>query len=134
MTPAQRAAFAGLAEVLIPAAHGMPSAGDVDLAGAPLDRVLRARPDLAAPLASLMDSLPDQASGAVAPGLPAAALELLMVVAGGAYTLDPRVRARLGYPGQEAQLLPRAGFGAEDLVVEMLDLPPRWRDPDGTAA
>lgn len=111
----------------------MPSAGDIGLAGAPLDRVLRARPDLSALLASLMDSLPDQASGMAVQSLSAAALELLMVVAGGAYTLDPRVRAVLGYPGQEARLLPRAGFGAEDLVAAMLDAPPRRRDPEAAA-
>lgn len=133
MTPERRTVFAGLAEVLIPAAHGMPGAGAIGLAGAPLDRVLRARPDLAAPLAAVLDGLAGQVPEAAIPGLPQAELELLMVAAGGAYTLDPSVRTLLGYPGQQAQTLPRAGFGAEDLFMDMADAPPRWRDPDGAA-
>jgi len=50
----QRAAFAALADVLVPAAEGMPAASEVDIAGVGLDRVLRARPDLEAPLARVL--------------------------------------------------------------------------------
>ncbi len=134
MTLAQRTTFAGLADILIPAAHGMPCASGIGLSGMPLDRVLRARADLAAPLAALLDSLAGQEPRDAVPDLPQPALHLLIVVAGGAYTLDPTIRLRLGYPGQEARMLPRAGFGGEDLVAVMLDSPPRWRDPDGHTA
>jgi hypothetical protein len=51
---AQRATFAALADVLVPAAEGMPAASAVDIAGAGLDRVLRARPDLEAPLSRIL--------------------------------------------------------------------------------
>src|SRR4051812_49497519 len=51
---AQRATFAALADVLVPAAEGMPSASAVDIAGTGLDRVLRARPDLERPLSRIL--------------------------------------------------------------------------------
>src|SRR4051794_21690712 len=51
---AERATFAALADVLVPAAEGMPAASAVDIAGTGLDRVLRARPDLEAPLARIL--------------------------------------------------------------------------------
>ncbi len=56
---AARATFAAVAGHLIPAAHGMPSAGDV-VGEARLRFVLKARPDLAEPLrAALRPGLGD---------------------------------------------------------------------------
>ncbi len=127
MTPEQRRTFAALADVLVPAAHGMPAASDMGLADAPLDRVLRARADLAGPLRALLDEVAGQDPERVVVGADPARLELLLLVAGGAYTTEPRVKALLGYPGQQARTLPRAGFGAEDLAMAMMDQPPRWR-------
>lgn len=122
MTDTQRATFAALADLLIPAAHGMPAASAIGLSGAPLDRVLRARPDLEAPLCSALDALPKGLDGATP-----AQLDLLLLVAGCAYTADPRIKALLGYPGQDGRSLPRAGFGAEDLAMVMMERPPMWR-------
>jgi hypothetical protein len=51
---AERALFAQLADVLIPAAPGHLSASQADVAGYWLDQVLTARPDLAAPLKALI--------------------------------------------------------------------------------
>ena len=127
MTDAQRQTFAGLADVLVPEAHGMPAASAIGLSGAPLDRALRARPDLRAPLASLLDALAGRSPADAVAGAAPAQLDLLLLLAGGAYTTDPRVKALLGYPGQEARSLPRDGFGAEDLVMAMMDRPPMWR-------
>ena len=45
-----RAVFAGLADVLIPAEDGMPSAGEVALERGALDAVLAVRPDVTADL------------------------------------------------------------------------------------
>ena len=42
-TPRQRETFAGIADYLIPNAEGMPSASEVDVHGAILDRVLGLR-------------------------------------------------------------------------------------------
>lgn len=134
MTPAQRATLSALADVLIPAAHGMPAASGIGLAGAPLDRALRARPDLVAPLGALLDRLAGQDPGDAVRALAPGELDLLFVAVAGAYTLDPAVRSLLGYPGQGARTLPRAGFGAEELAAAMMEAPPRWRDPDGGGA
>ena len=52
--PAQRAVLAGLADVLIPAGDGMPSASAADVAGQGLNLVLAAVPSLGASLADVL--------------------------------------------------------------------------------
>src|SRR5262249_60837291 len=52
--PAQRAVLAGLADVLIPAGDGMPSASAAAVAGQGLDQVLAAVPSLGASLANVL--------------------------------------------------------------------------------
>jgi hypothetical protein len=100
---AQRATFAALADVLVPAAEGMPAASAVDIAGTGLDRVLRARPDLEAPLARIL------AVGIVGEAMDRvrdvqrddpAGFEALALAATGGYYTDSRVRDLIGYPGQ----------------------------------
>ena len=111
----------------------MPSAGDIDLANAPLDKVLRARPDLLEPLCRLLDSFGSDAMEIAVPSLERdepQAFEMLMQVVAGAYYMDAHVRSLLGYDGQRALTLPRSGFGAEELLMEMMESPPRYRDPD----
>lgn len=91
-----------IADHLIPAAHGMPSAGDI-IDRRRLDMVLGARPDLGRPLAAAL--------AVIDPTDPAASLEVLatdhpdrlgvvqFVVVAGYYT-DDRVKELIGYPGQ----------------------------------
>ena len=50
LSDAHRAQLAAIADQLIPAGSGMPSASEADVHGRFLDEVLAARPDLAAPL------------------------------------------------------------------------------------
>ena len=52
----ERAVLAGLADVLIPAGDGFPSASEAGGAGQVLDEVLSVRPDLAAGLKKLLAS------------------------------------------------------------------------------
>ena len=52
--PSQRAVLAGLADVLIPAGDGMPSASAAAVAGQGLDQVLAAVPSLGASLADVV--------------------------------------------------------------------------------
>jgi hypothetical protein len=131
---ARLAIFAAVADHLIPAAHGMPSAGTV-VSDERIAFVLGARPDLADDLdASLLPELGDD---------PATRLEtlerddpdrravLVQVVVFGYYT-DGDVRARLGYPGQEAKQLYSwkvPDYVEEGLTDQVLARGPVWRDP-----
>jgi hypothetical protein len=130
----QRAVFTAVADHLIPAAHGMPSAAAV-VGDARLRFVLDARPDLVGPLgAALRPELGDD------PGTRLTTLErdapdqhaaLVLAVVGGYYT-DRDVRDRLGYPGQEAKQLYSwkvPEYVDEGLIDAVLARGPVWRDP-----
>jgi len=103
LTEAERTVLAGLAEVLVPAWKNMPSAGDVALAGAPIDAALQSRPDLAPSLRRLLAECagvdPLRAVERLSQERPAEFSLLLQAVAG-AYYMHPRVRQALGYGGQ----------------------------------
>jgi hypothetical protein len=131
---ARRATFAAVAEHLIPAAHGMPSAGAV-VGDVRLRFVLNARPDLVEPLG--MALRPELGTD---PAARLAVLErdepdrhaaLQLAVVGGYYT-DKDVRQRLGYPGQMAKELTSWKYPeylAEGLIDQVLARGPVWRDP-----
>jgi hypothetical protein len=103
ITPAQRALLAGMADILIPAGDGMPSASEAGVAGNGLDAVLSARPDLAGELFELLDQAsgrtPAEALASLRSGKPALFVHLGEVVAGG-YFMNPQVRQAIGYHGQ----------------------------------
>ena len=100
----RRETFAAIADLLIPAAHGMPSAADV-VGDDRLRFVLRSRPDLVEPLAAaLRPSLGDDPQARLdqlARDEPMNLAALQLVLVGGYYT-DKRVRELIGYPGQVA--------------------------------
>ena len=129
----ERATFAGVADHLIPAADGMPSAADV-VDDARLAFVLRARPDLADPLrTALRQELGEDVTARLAAlaeePVHLAALHLSIV--GGYYT-DRRVRELIGYPGQMALELRSWEYPAyleEGLIDAVLARGPVWRDP-----
>jgi hypothetical protein len=132
--PGRRAVFAAVAEHLIPAAHGMPSAAFV-IDDTRLRFVLTARPDLAAPLlAALRPELgsdPALRLGALERDEPDVQGALLLAVVGGYYT-DSDVRDRLGYPGQVAKQLyswQYPAYMAEGLTDKVIARGPVWRDP-----
>jgi hypothetical protein len=132
--PGRRAVFAAVAEHLIPAAHGMPSAAHV-IDDTRLRFVLTARPDLAAPLlAALRPELgsdPAVRLGALERDEPDNHCALLLAVVGGYYT-DSDVRDRLGYPGQVAKQLyswQYPPYMAEGLTDKVIARGPVWRDP-----
>ena len=102
---AARARLAALADALIPAADGMPSASEAGVAGEWLDAVLTAEPGFAGPLAAVLEHA-DVAD-------PAGALKriettdpggwgTLTTVVAGAYFLNPEIAQRVGYPGRRA--------------------------------
>lgn len=130
----RRAALTAVAGLLIPEAHGMPSAADI-VGDARLQFVLTARPDLAAPLAEALrpELGPDPAErlATLERDEPAGHGALVSTVVFAYYT-DARVRERLGYPGQVAKTLYSwkvPDFIEEGLTDAVLARGPVWRDP-----
>jgi hypothetical protein len=102
-----RATFAGIADILIPEAESMPSASSVDVHGPVVDRILGLRPDLSENFLRGLKSAAGQEPGEAARALnqsDPAALGAIGLVAAAAYYMNPTVRERLGYPGQEKRL------------------------------
>jgi hypothetical protein len=125
------------ADVLIPAGDGMPGAAEVGVADRQLDRVLAARPDLAAPLArAVAGADPDDHEGSLErlrTADRAAHDALLLVVAGGYYT-HAGVRNLIGYDGQQAvevrpEIIPN--YVEEGLIEPLLARGPVYRPVDG---
>ncbi len=134
LDPARLATLAAIADRLIPAAGGMPSAATV-VTEERLRFVLAARPDLAEPLrAALRPELGDDAGArldALAQEDPATLGALQLAIVGGYYT-DRDVRERIGYPGQEALTIRSWEYPVyleEGLIDAVLARGPVWRDP-----
>ncbi|HET9415953.1 MAG TPA: hypothetical protein VFP30_00285 [Candidatus Limnocylindria bacterium] len=130
-----RARFAAIADRLIPAAHGMPSAADV-VRDDRLRFVLRARPDLAEPFAAaLRPQLGDDVETRLATlerEEPANLAALQLVLVGGYYT-DKGVRDAIGYPGQlaiEVRSWEIPPYLEEGLIDAVLARGQVWRDPN----
>jgi hypothetical protein len=112
-----RDTLAGLADVLIPAADGMPAASEAGATGAWLDEVLRVRGDLEAPLRELTEAARGRDPSAEVERLRSERAELfeaLTTAVAGAYFMSGEVRELLGYPGQQAVPL------EQDLDMELL--------------
>jgi hypothetical protein len=121
----ERSLFGALADVLIPAGEGFPSASQAGVAGEGLDQVLLFRPDLAAGLKKLL---------AKAKGRPPAdavadmqksdpdAFGLLAELVPGAYFLNREVRAQLGYSGQSPRPIdPHPDYLDDGLLQSVID-------------
>jgi hypothetical protein len=94
-----------LADQLIPAEDGMPSATEAGATGRWLDAVLAARPDLRTPLEGLATSTagltPEEAIAALPERDPAGWTALTSAIVA-AYFFNPDVCERIGYQGQRA--------------------------------
>jgi hypothetical protein len=105
ISDSRRAQLGAIADQLIPAGSGMPSASEAGVAGQYLDEVLAARPDLAAPLDDTLASV----DGLSATDALAVLREnadgwgVLTAVVPAAYFLNPAMRSAIGYPGLEAR-------------------------------
>ena len=99
----RRAQLGAIADELIPAGSGMPSASEAGVGGQYLDEVLAARPDLAEPLEAALASVEgaDDPIGALRGD--AGAWSVITAVVPAAYFLNPDMRAAIGYPGLEAR-------------------------------
>lgn len=128
-----RSTFAGLADTLIPAAGGMPSASQSGAAGEWLDAVLAARPDLSEPLLALVARVDGRDPATVIADLQAndpSAFGLLTEVVPNAYFMNPAVRELVGYPGQVG-LDPDLAWPPDwlDLLEPVIERGPIYRDP-----
>lgn len=131
LTQAQRSRYAQLADVLVPAAHGMPSASEADVHTRWIDEALRLRPDLRplldralqpdnegmAPLDALLEMARTRADAFTALG----ALTV------GAYYMDDRVRQAMGYPGQEDRPLVDDSGEYLDMLERVAERGPIYR-------
>jgi hypothetical protein len=132
-----RARLRELADGMIPAAHDMPSAGEVGVAERQLDTVLAARPDLAAPLTRALEL----AEGSDWEGRLAAveaadpeAYDALLLTVVSAYYIHPRVRRLLRYDGQvpvevRPEIIPN--YVEEGLMEPLLERGPAYREVPG---
>jgi hypothetical protein len=133
LSDAERATFAAVADHLIPAAHGMPSAAEI-VTDDRLRFVLRARPDLGEPLkAALRAELGSDVAARLArlADEPTNLSALQLAIVGGYYT-DARVRQLIEYPGQMAIELRSWEYPAyleEGLIDAVLARGSVWRDP-----
>jgi len=131
---AQAARFAMIADCMIPTSGDMPSASDAGVGDLLHRKLARYRPDLVAAIGTILSRdiarSPEDFVRRLEVEDPPAFLQLFQAVAG-AYYLSPEVRSRIGYPGQQAQTLPREGIGVEDLLEGMLEAPKRYRHSGG---
>jgi hypothetical protein len=120
----ERELFGDLADVLIPAADNMPSASQAGVAGQWLDALLTARPDLADALKDILAKARHRDPAEVIADLKdndAAAFGVLAEVVPGAYFMNPEVRQRIGYTGQEARPIdPRADYMEDGLLESVI--------------
>ena len=128
---AQRAVLAGLADVLIPAGDGMPSASAASVAEEGLDQVLTAVPSLVADVAEVLARAkgcePVEFVARLAEA-DAAAYGVLTEVVAAAYFLNSDVRKAVGYTGQgPSPLDPRADYMEDGLLESVIKRGPIYR-------
>jgi hypothetical protein len=123
--------LAELADVLIPAGEGFPSASDAGVTREGLDRVLAFRPDLADGLKRVIAAARACPAAQFVAQLAAddpAGFALLAEFVPGAYFLNPRVREALGYTGQTARPIdPRPDHLDDGLLQSVIDRGPIHR-------
>ncbi|MDF1734682.1 MAG: hypothetical protein P1U37_05310 [Minwuia sp.] len=138
LSATQRASLDAIADVLIPAALGMPcftGAGDV---AAMVDHVMALRPELTEGLKQALDRVGEGEDAAAAaerlnqedPG----GLATIGLVASSAYYMMPEVRRIMGYRGQEqrpATAEEENDWMRDDLLQPVIDRGPIYRDTDG---
>ncbi len=103
LSDSQRAQLGAIADELIPAGGGLPSASEAGVSGQYLDEVLTSLPDLRDALDTTLtavDGLEPAEAIAVLRQDPAG-WGVLTAVVPAAYFMNPAIRAAIGYPGLE---------------------------------
>lgn len=101
----EREIYGPRADVLIPDSEGMPSATQADVHTVWIDTALAARPDLVNDFrASLALGDEDDPEAAIeALHAEGSLFDAFSVLTAGAYFMNPQIKRRIGYPGQEAR-------------------------------
>jgi hypothetical protein len=131
LTSAERQLFAALADLLIPAGNGLPSASEAGVANEGLDQLLAVRPDLLDSLKNLLLRAkvcsPAEFLHELQTNDPAV-FGVLAESVPGAYFLNPDVRAKLKYDGQSARPIdPREDYLDDGLLQSVIDRGPIYR-------
>jgi hypothetical protein len=132
LTRDEERAFCAIADTLIPASGKMPSFSHSAAPKLYVDRVLGLRPELLADLKSALKLASDFADpAATAEWLNRehpAALGVIGLVASSAYYLDPGIREKLGYAGQQHRPATEGEeYDYEDLLQPVVDRGPIYR-------
>ena len=117
----ERAILARLADVLIPAGDGFPSASEAGVAAAGLDQVLTSRPDLGEGLKGLLARAHDRSANEFVAEIQhndPAAFGILTELVPGAYFLNATVRTKLGYEGQTAKPIDTRPDPLDDALLQ----------------
>ncbi|MDA1273340.1 MAG: hypothetical protein O2960_04710 [Verrucomicrobia bacterium] len=121
----ERTILAGLADVLIPAGNGMPSASEAGIANEGLDRVLTVRPEIADVLESILQMADGRGSERVIAELQTNhpdAFGVLAEFAAAAYFLNAEVRKAIGYQGQTPHPIdPNPDYLEDGLLQSVMD-------------
>jgi len=120
LNPVQIETYSALADELIPAAEGMPSASEADVPTTWINTALGYRPDLVEAFLRAVDSCRGEVPARALENLNAndtEAFDALGVSTSGAYFLNPVVKELLGYPGQ----LPVPANDDTDTYLEILE-------------
>ena len=129
--PAQRAVLAGLADVLIPAGDGMPSASAAAVAEEGLNQVLAAVPSLGPGLADVLARARGREPAEVLASLARtdpAAHGILTEAVTAAYFMNADVRKAVGYTGQgPSPLDPRVDYMELGLLESVIKRGPIYR-------
>lgn len=126
LTDQQRKLIADIAAVVLPGGGSQPAASEINLEQAPIDRVFKSRPDLRTPFIAALNGYDDEPEDFLS-ALDESGYNSIMTVLCAAYLMDERVKKALYYPGQQALTPNRGGFGGEDLVIEMMQQPKKYR-------
>ena len=133
----ERAILGELADILIPAGEGFPSASEAGVSDDGLDQVLSFRPDLSDGLKQLISAARGKSASDFVAALKRddpTGFGLLAEFVPGAYFLNPRVRERLGYAGQGARPIdPKPDYLDDGLLQSVIDRGPVYRPTPPTA-
>jgi hypothetical protein len=131
----ERSVLAGLADVLIPAGDSFPAASEAGVAGDGLDRILAVRADLAAGLKRILAESRGRDFAEMVAELRAKdpdGFGILAEIVPGAYFMNPRVRASLGYEGQTAHPIdPKPDPLDDGLLQSVINRGPIFRPTPG---